>query len=348
MEKFMHVKPTKEYEDQAIEYIKEFYEYDSQIEGVGGLHRYLNDYDGWLLKLDEDRRVVPDNKRVPTETFFLVRKSDNKIVGMLSLRLILNERFKRFGGNIGYSIRPTERQKGYNKVNLYLGLLCCKQHDIKEVLMDCDKDNFGSAKTIQTLGGKLAREYFEEDLQCTVQDYSIDVIDSIKNNSEVYEPRIEHIVFRNYDEKEYDFVYEIKKNAYKKYVEECWGTWNESLQKVYFKNFIDTYCDDLCIIQFDGCDVGFYNGTVLDNGAYEIGNVCIIPEYQGRGIGTQVLKNIIELHQEQDLYIQYFKQNPVGKLYSRLGFVLSGESDFHFQMLKKSLNKSFSTHKSLK
>ena len=29
-----------------------------------------------------------------------------------------------------------------------------------------------------------------------------------------------------------------------------------------------------------------------NDGSYEIGNICIIPEYQGRGIGTQVLKDI--------------------------------------------------------
>ena len=30
---------------------------------------------------------------------------------------------KQFDGNIGYGIRPTERRKGYNKINLYLGLI---------------------------------------------------------------------------------------------------------------------------------------------------------------------------------------------------------------------------------
>lgn len=72
----------------------------------------------------------------------------------------------------------------------------------------------------------------------------------------------------------------------------------------------------------------------LEDGSYEIGNICIIPEYQGRGIGTQVLKDIIELHKNQDLHIQYFKQNPVGKLYEKLGFVPDGETEFHYQMIK--------------
>ena len=42
----------------------------------------------------------------------------------------------------------------------------------------------------------------------------------------------------------------------------------------------------------------------------------------------------MELHKGQDLHIQYFKQNPVGKLYAKLGFVPNGETEFHYQMMK--------------
>ena len=128
MEKLKHVKPSKEYEQEALEYINEFYEYNSDINGTGGLQRYLDNYDGWLEKLEEDRTRIPNEEKVPAETYFLVRENDNKIVGMINIRLTLNENLKKFGGHIGYSIRPTERKKGYNKVNLYLGLLCSKEH----------------------------------------------------------------------------------------------------------------------------------------------------------------------------------------------------------------------------
>ncbi len=187
MEILKLVKPTKEYEKKAIEYIQEFYEYNSKINGVGGLDRYLNDYDGWLYKLENDRNRIPNEEKVPTETYFLIRSVDNKIIGMINIRLSLNERLRKFGGNIGYSIRPTERRKGYNKINLYLALVVCKKHGIKEVLMDCDKDNLGSAKTIQALGGVMIREYYDnENVKCIVQDYKIDVDKSIKDNKNKY------------------------------------------------------------------------------------------------------------------------------------------------------------------
>lgn len=191
MEKLKHVIPSKEYEEKAIDYINEFKEYGSQINGTGSLDRYLDNYDGWLEHLEEVRNTIPNEEKVPAETFFLVRENDDKIVGMINIRLVLNEHLKEHGGHIGYSIRPTERRKGYNKVNLYLGLLFCQEHGIDEVLLDCDKDNLGSAKTMQALGGVLVREYYEDkEYHCVVQDYVIDVNKEINKYREIYEPMI--------------------------------------------------------------------------------------------------------------------------------------------------------------
>jgi len=187
LELLKQVKPTKEYEKQAIEYIKEFHQYNSEINGVGGLDRYLEDYDGWLEKLEEDRNRIPNKEKVPAETYFLVKTKDNTIVGMVNIRLVLNEKLKKFGGNIGYSIRPTERRKGYNKVNLYLALLVCQKYGIKEVFMDCDKNNIASRRTIESLGGLLLQEYFDdENNKCVIQYFKINVEKSINDNKNKY------------------------------------------------------------------------------------------------------------------------------------------------------------------
>lgn len=145
---------------------------------------------------------------------------------------------------------------------------------------------------------------------------------------------IESITLRKYTINDYQFVYEVKRNAYKKYVEECWGEWDEETQQKYFENFINQVKDNAYIIQYDNKDIGFYNGESLENGNYEIGNICIIPEYQGKGIGTKILKNMLEKYSDTNIEIQYFKQNPVGNLYERLGFEKSGETEFHYQMIK--------------
>ena len=137
-----------------------------------------------------------------------------------------------------------------------------------------------------------------------------------------------------YTKNDYDFVYEVKKNAYQKYVEECWGSWIEEDQRKYFENFITNVKNNTFIIMNKDEKIGFYNGELLENGNYEIGNICIISKYQCKGIGTKVLKDKLEENKNRDIEIQYFKQNPVGKLYKRLGFIPNGETQFHYQMIK--------------
>lgn len=188
MDKLKYEVPSITRKNDAIEFINEFYEYNSEINGVGGLTRFVDDYEGWLKKLEEDYKRVPTEEKVPSRTYFLVRENDNKIIGMVNIRLALNDKLRKVNGHIGYCIRPTERRKGYNKVNLYLALKVCKEHNIKEVFMDCDKDNIGSAKTMQALGAKLIREYYEDrEYHTIVQDYIIDVDKTINKYSTLYE-----------------------------------------------------------------------------------------------------------------------------------------------------------------
>jgi predicted acetyltransferase len=194
MDKFKFEIPTKERKQDAIDFINEFYEYNSDINGTGGLQRYLDNYDGWLEKLEEDYKRIPNEEKVPAKTYFLVRESDNRIVGMINIRLVLNERLKKYGGHIGYCIRPTERGKGYNKINLYLGLKICKEHGIKEVFMDADKENLASWKTMESLGGINIREYYDDEYaHCVVKDYTINVDNAIEENRKKYE----HLVSDN-------------------------------------------------------------------------------------------------------------------------------------------------------
>ena len=176
MERFFFEVPGPGRREDALAYIREFREYGSAINGSGGLDRYTEDYEGWLRKLDEDRTREPNEQKVPARTYFLVRESDRRIVGMINIRLALNERLKQYGGHMGYSIRPTERGKGYNRINLYLGLKVCSRHGIDEVFLDADLDNPASWKTMEALGGRRIRTYDDDRFaHCTVVDYTIDV-----------------------------------------------------------------------------------------------------------------------------------------------------------------------------
>ena len=125
---FKYEEPTLERKQDAIDYVNELKEYGSSINGTSGLDKYLDDYEGWLEKIEKDKNAPLTEETVPKRVYFLVRCEDNKIVGMCAIRLKLNEKYMYYGRNIGYSIRPTERGKGYNKINLYLALKECKKY----------------------------------------------------------------------------------------------------------------------------------------------------------------------------------------------------------------------------
>jgi predicted acetyltransferase len=94
---------------------------------------------------------------VAHETFWLV-DADDKVVGVSNLRLTLNERLRTEGGHIGYGIRPSARRRGHATRILALTLTKARERGIQRVLVTCDKDNVGSAKTILKNGGRLDSE----------------------------------------------------------------------------------------------------------------------------------------------------------------------------------------------
>lgn len=175
MEDFRLVYPTKEYEEKAFQFIQEFLEHKSEIHGTGGLNGYQN-YDEWLLKLEADKHI-PDTSedRVPASTYFFVRTSDDSIVGMINIRHRLNEYLYNEGGHIGYSIRPTERRKGYGTLMLSMGLQKCRELKLDRVLIICDKINKASAGVAVNNGGVLENEVYSEVYSQIIQRYWINL-----------------------------------------------------------------------------------------------------------------------------------------------------------------------------
>lgn len=161
MEKFYLEIPSIERKNEIIDYINEFVLYNSDINGTGSLDRIL---EGDTFEQSLERCLNMENEeyaknlgRCQSKTFLLIRENDNKIIGTINVRWNLTEEMKQFGGNIGYGIRPTERRKGYNKINLYLGLIEAQKLGLNKVMLDCDVNNLGSSKTMQALGGVLER-----------------------------------------------------------------------------------------------------------------------------------------------------------------------------------------------
>lgn len=190
MERFYLEEPSLERKDEIIEYLDEFVKYNSNINGTGSLDKI---YDGYTFEEAFERCLNMKNEwyaksinRVPGKTFLLIKKDDNKIVGTINIRWNLSEKMLKFGGHIGYGIRPTERRKGYNKIQLYLVLLEAQKLNLDKVMLDCSVDNLGSDKTIKALGGILERCELDESDNTMTNVYWINVDESIKKYKDEY------------------------------------------------------------------------------------------------------------------------------------------------------------------
>lgn len=80
---------------------------------------------------------------------------DHEVVGTLSFRHALNDHLREVGGHIGYAVRESRRRQGYASAALALSLDRAREVGLDRVLLTCDDDNLGSARTIERAGGVL-------------------------------------------------------------------------------------------------------------------------------------------------------------------------------------------------
>ena len=84
----------------------------------------------------------------------------------------------------------------------------------------------------------------------------------------------------------------------------------------------------VCMIQADGIDVGWLQ-TVVSKSEHMLGQIFVDAPHQRRGIGTEVLRRIVEEASRLQLPIRLavVKFNPSRRLYERLGFRVTREDE---------------------
>ena len=126
-------------------------------------------YEEWLeTNMQKEMGINLHENRVPSIQFVSFDDVGHAL-GFLNLRLRLNEGLLNYAGHIGYSIRPSERGKGYAKETLSQGLQLAKEKNIKKALVTCSVNNPASRAVILANGGIF------EDARNGVERYWIEV-----------------------------------------------------------------------------------------------------------------------------------------------------------------------------
>ncbi|MDR1687547.1 MAG: GNAT family N-acetyltransferase, partial [Clostridiales bacterium] len=130
----------------------------------------------WLEKVRSDLDIANTLPgKAAAYTYFYLREDDMKIIGMVNIRLELTDFLRKEGGHIGYSIRPTERGKGYGTKMLREVLKIFGRIGINSIIVTCDKKNIASAGVIKNCGGVLDSEFYSKTYGEVLQRYSIAV-----------------------------------------------------------------------------------------------------------------------------------------------------------------------------
>lgn len=158
-DKITLVRPTVELKEQALDYKKEHFDFgETVIDGSELLDR-MDCYEDWLRRVTHNAQAdtaVPD--QVLTDTFFAVRESDKRIVGIIDFRHRLNDFLKDFG-HCGYSVRPSERNQGYASEMLSQVCVMAKAQGLDVLQLSVERDNFPSIRTIVKNGGVYERSF---------------------------------------------------------------------------------------------------------------------------------------------------------------------------------------------
>lgn len=110
------------------------------------------------------------------------------------------------------------------------------------------------------------------------------------------------IKYIKYNKNDYEFIYNLKKEVYMDYIINYYGEYDENVQRYMFDKRVKRVKDNIYMVYYKNKRVGFY--TIDNNNNYlEIENICILKDYQGLGIGTRVINDVI--NKNKDIKSQY-------------------------------------------
>lgn len=162
MDELILTRPAPRYAEQVMALRAEIFAANDGEDAFAGCSRLQNyeNYADWLDFLDrlEDPERLPKGL-VPSSVYLAVRTADDRMVGIIDLRHHIDHPILGlWGGHIGYSVRPSERGKGYASRMLRLNLENCRALGLEKVMITCSPSNLASERTILASGGTFERD----------------------------------------------------------------------------------------------------------------------------------------------------------------------------------------------
>ncbi len=283
-----------DYDEAIMEFRADFIGLGENIHGSNGLNSF-DEPQKWLewLNLVETGQI---DTRLPSTTFIMAR-DDKKIIGICDIRHYLNEK-RYYYGHIGLSIAPDMRGRGYAKQLTYFAIQKAAELGIAKIIISCDDDNGPSRRNIEGCGFTLSEIHTEEDGN-KILIYNLEVIKDGITYLPGIVPTIEDLLTL--------------------YASVHWTAYTgdpERLQR--------SVARSLCV--YTAWDNGKLIGLARAVGDGEhillIQDLLILPDYQRRGIGKQLLGRILTSYNHIWMRIL----NTDGKsdappFYEHLGFV---------------------------
>ena len=169
------VKPNDLWLDSIYDFKSEFDVKSDELGGFGGLDRLEPcEWIQFTKDLEDAEHKCPGYAN--SDQFMLVNVRLRRVLGLIQVRRELStEVLKNYGGHIGYSIRKSDRLKGYGEYMLSLALKHCKSIGIEKVMVTCNVDNIGSRKMIIGNGGKFSRRVIWEERSEEIEIYWINI-----------------------------------------------------------------------------------------------------------------------------------------------------------------------------
>ncbi len=113
-----------------------------------------------LARWEAMRHGVVVDARVPSTSWWLV--DGDEYIGRISVRHVLDDKLRVFGGHIGYDVRPSRRRQGHGTRMLRMVLPFAKSMGIDPAMLTCDVTNTASRRMIEACGGRLEGEFEHE------------------------------------------------------------------------------------------------------------------------------------------------------------------------------------------